>query len=89
MNSNETDGARLNRLSAFVARVANLTKDQECPNCSRDGGEENVSCGPLEDERETDGDAGHYAFDMPNDHAVETLHCTIDEARELMKGLPK
>jgi hypothetical protein len=58
-------------LRNFIERVSQFTKDGECHKC-HSSEDENSEC------------KGHHLFDMPNDHAVETLNGLIDDARKLL-----
>lgn len=63
------------KLVAFLAQVARLTKDRECRACGLDGDVDNPACDD------------HIAFDMTSDDAVDTLHSLIATARELRISL--
>lgn len=65
------------KLLAFFAQIARLTKDRECAACGLDGDDENPACD------------NHTAFDMTSDDAVDTLHSLITTARALRISLIK
>lgn len=56
---------------AFIARLALLTKDQECAECGSDA-DANRNC------------PDHHLWTMSGDDAYDTLHSLISEARRLI-----